>query len=58
MSRNYSPKTFLRQTPNTILKEYFRRKNLLKNIDFDSLGETDIESISQALDQLSEKKGH
>ncbi|MCX5638655.1 MAG: hypothetical protein NTX52_13345 [Planctomycetota bacterium] len=57
MSRNYSRKTFLRQTPNRILKEYFSRKNLLKNIDFDSLGETDIESISQALDQLSEKQG-
>jgi hypothetical protein len=26
MSRNYSPKTFLRQTPNHILKDYFDRE--------------------------------
>jgi len=56
MSRNYSPKTFLRQTPNTILKEYFRRKDLLKDIDFDKLGETEIEPIFEAMDGLSEKQ--
>jgi hypothetical protein len=41
MSRNYAPKTFLRQTPNAILKEYFQHKNLLGGIDFDKLGETE-----------------
>jgi len=54
MSRNYSPKTFLRQSPNKILKEYFARKNLLTNIYFDSLQETEIEPIAQAIDQLPE----
>lgn len=35
MSRNYSRNTFLRQTPNKILKEYLTRKGLLAGIDFD-----------------------
>jgi hypothetical protein len=52
MSRNYSPKTFLRKTPNSILKEYFKKKNPLTDINFDSLGETEIEPITQALDKL------
>jgi len=56
MSRNYSQKTFLRQTPNHILKEYFHRKNLLKDIDFDKLGKTEIEPIAEAMDSLLEKE--
>lgn len=54
MNRNYSPKKFLRLTPNTILKEYFNGKELLSDIDFDSLKETQIEPISEALDGLPE----
>lgn len=54
MSRNYSPKTFLRQTPNHILKEYFSRKNLPGDIDFDNLGDTEIDPIAKALDELSD----
>jgi hypothetical protein len=56
MSRNYSPKTFLRQTPNRILKEYFHSKNLLQDIDFDNLGETDIDSIYAAMENLADKE--
>jgi len=56
MGRNYSPKTFLRKTPNAILKEYFSRRNLLTDIDFDTLGETEVEPIAQALDELPEKQ--
>ena len=56
MSRNYSQKTFLRQTPNHILKEYFRRKDLLRDIEFDKLGETQIDPIAEALDELSGKQ--
>ncbi len=56
MSRNYSPKTFMRQTPNYILKEYFRHKDLLKDIDFDKLGETQIDLIFEAMDELSDKQ--
>jgi hypothetical protein len=56
MSRNYSQKTFLRLTPNHILKEYFHRKDLLKDIDFDKLGETEIDTIAEAMDELSDKQ--
>ncbi|MFC1792736.1 hypothetical protein ACFL3Q_04035 [Planctomycetota bacterium] len=56
MWRNYSPKTFLRQTPNHILKEYFNRKDLLKDIDFDNLGDTEIEPIFEAMDKLDIKE--
>ncbi|MDD5050957.1 MAG: hypothetical protein PHV93_04465 [Candidatus Pacebacteria bacterium] len=56
MSRNYSPKTFLRQTPNHILKEYFRRNDLLKDIEFDKLGETEINPIFEAMDKLDIKE--
>ncbi|HUU90125.1 MAG TPA: hypothetical protein VM238_02825 [Phycisphaerae bacterium] len=52
MARQYSPKTFLRQTPNVILKQYFTQKNLLGEIDFDTLGETEVEPIFAALEQL------
>ena len=56
MTRNYSRNTFLRQTPNKILKEYFTRKELLAGVDFDSLRETEIEPIVEALDQLGDEQ--
>lgn len=56
MGRNYSPKTFLRYTPNKILKEYFGRKKVLADIEFDTLSETTIEPIAQALNELPEKQ--
>jgi hypothetical protein len=56
MSRNYSQKTFLRQTPNHILKEYLSRKDLLKDIDFDILRETEIDPIAMALDELPDQQ--
>ena len=53
MYRTYSPKTFLRQTPNAILKAYFEKKPFtLKGVDFDELGETNIDPIMQAIDDL------
>jgi hypothetical protein len=54
--KEYSPKTFLRQTPNKTLKEYFARKDLLRDIDFDKLGETEIDTIAQAMEALPEKQ--
>jgi hypothetical protein len=56
MTRNYSRNTFLRQTPNKILKEYFTRKGLLTGVDFDSLPEAEIEPIAEALDQLGDEQ--
>lgn len=52
MRRDYSPRTFFRQTPNALLKEYFAKKNLLGDIDFDNLGETEIDPIFEAMDKL------
>jgi hypothetical protein len=54
MARNYSRNTFLRQTPNKALKEYFTGKGLLAGVDFDSLRDTEIDPIAQALDALAE----
>jgi len=56
MARNYSRNTFLRQTPNKSLKEYFTGKGLLAGVDFDTLEDTETEPIVQALDALEEKK--
>ena len=56
MSRNYSQKNFLRQTPNSILKAYFSKKNLLTGIDFDKLGETETGQLVEAMDGLADKQ--
>ncbi|MBN2136313.1 MAG: hypothetical protein JW720_00755 [Sedimentisphaerales bacterium] len=55
MARNYSPKTFLRQTPNRILKGYFARKNLLGEVDFDALGKMEIDPILEAVSRLPKR---
>jgi hypothetical protein len=48
MSRQYSPKTFLRQVPNHLLKEFFDRKLQLRRIEWLSLGETEIGLVYDA----------
>ena len=53
MSRIYSPKTFLRKTPNALLKVYFAKKSLLGDLDFDKLGKTKVDSIMQAIERLA-----
>jgi len=53
MARQYSRRTFLRQTPNAVLKEYFVGKGLLGEVDFDALTkETDIEALSEGIEAL------
>ena len=52
MARQYSRRTFLRQTPNATLKTYFALKGLLGDIDFDALSETEIEDVSDAIEKL------
>jgi len=52
MSRNYSPKTFLRKTPNALLKEYFAGKGVLGEIDFDQLGDTQVDPVIAAMEAL------
>lgn len=53
MTRQYSPKNFLRKTPNTLLKKYFDSKEVLQQIAWGELKETDTEPIIEALQELS-----
>lgn len=53
MTRQYSPRTFLRQTPNSLLKDYFARKQVITEIDFDKLGDTEVDPIVVAMESLS-----
>jgi len=55
MTKLYSPLTFLRQTPNSILKEYFHSRGHLKKIDFDTLKKTQTEPIMEAWTELADK---
>ncbi len=54
MSKNYSPKHFLRKSPNYLLKQYFEKMEVLGGINWDELGETDVGPIIEALEQLPE----
>ena len=36
MARHYQPREFLRSAPNYLLREYFLRRGVLKEIDWDS----------------------
>ena len=52
MARNYSPKNFLRQAPNALLARYCQEKELLAEVDFTGLSETNIGPIYDAWDHL------
>ena len=54
MSRQYSPKTFLRQVPNQLLKEYFDRRSVLSDLLWYLQGETEIERIYDSWQALPE----
>ena len=49
-------RTFLRKTPNALLKQYFEQRNLHLGLEWDTLGETDVEPIFEALDRLPEAR--
>ena len=49
MSRNYSPRTFLRETPNRLLQQYFASYKVLSDFEWEDTAETDIEAIDAAL---------
>lgn len=55
MSRQYSPKTFLRSAPKELLRIYLDRNGLEGNIDWDSVSERKIDSISQAIENADER---
>ena len=56
MPRNYSRNTFLRQTPNRMLKEHFATKGLFGEVDLEGLRETEIEPIAQAMNGLGDRQ--
>jgi hypothetical protein len=48
MSRQYSPRNFLRHAPNELLARYFEERNLLTDLDIASLPETEVQPIFDA----------
>ncbi len=54
MARQYSTKTFLRRVPNSLLAEYFRRREIDLGIEWLGLAETDVDSIVEALQGLAD----
>jgi len=55
MSRQYSPKSFLRQAPNTLLKQYLTKRGIGEDIPWKHLSERKIEHIQRAIDSAPEK---
>jgi len=55
MPMYYTPKVFLRQVPNGLLRDYFvRKRNQLQGIPWGQLRETDVEPVHDALLGLPE----
>jgi hypothetical protein len=52
MAHAYTLSTFLRQTPNALLAEYFTRRGLLGSVDLSSLGKTETKPIMTAVEEL------
>ena len=48
MTRQYSPKTFLRQTPNPVLQQYFHANNLALEVDWKCLTPRRIDPLFDA----------
>lgn len=48
MTRQYSPRSFLRHAPNALLDQYFHERGLLKELGIAALPETDIEPLYKA----------
>lgn len=48
----YTPKVFLRQTPNRLLQRYFESKGLLADVPWPDLKETKIEPVHEAILKL------
>ena len=54
MARHYQPKRFFRHAPNRLLQRYFADRNLLHEVDFDALTETQVDLIYEAWLKLPE----
>ncbi len=52
MPRHYSPRDFLRLASNKLLAHYFHERDLLSDLDIESLAETDVQPIFDAWSAL------
>ncbi len=55
MARQYSAKTFLRNVPNTLLEEYFKRRGIDLEFRWSRLHETEVDLIFMALEKLPDQ---
>jgi hypothetical protein len=54
MARDYQPWRFFRNAPNRLLQRYFAARNVLSEVDFGALTETQVEPIYEAWLKLSD----
>jgi len=55
MTRQYSPKTFLRQSPNPVLQQYFHANNLALDVDWKCLTPRRIDPLFDAIEALPDE---
>lgn len=53
MSRQYHLRSFVRDAPNVFLRRYLAEKDVASQLDWDALGETEIEPIFQAIQETA-----
>ncbi len=56
MARQYQPRKFFRQSPNSLLEQYFKIKGVLAEVNFEELTEAKIEPVYAAWLALPEKE--
>ena len=54
MAQEYQPRRFFRNAPNRLLQRYFAKHNVLSEVDFGALTETQVEPIYEAWLKLSD----
>jgi len=55
MAQEYQPKRFFRHAPNRLLQRYFAERDVLADVDFGKLAETQVEPIYEAWLKLAEE---
>jgi len=55
VARHYSPKAFMIEAPNRLLKEYFERAEVSGDIPWQHLSDRDIKPIFEAYENAPEK---
>lgn len=57
MAQEYQPRRFFRNAPNRLLQRYFAARNVLTEVDFGALNETQVEPIYEAWIKLGCRSG-